>query len=328
MAGKGHGGHREPRRHPGLFWVAMLAALIALVGGSAFAYVTYAETSGPDGAVKGYFGALARSDAPAALGFGDLPPGERELLTSTVLRAQQKIAPIRHVNVVSARQAGDRATVTVKYQLAFADGAQQVADKVQVIRRGSSWRLAAAAAVTRLRLLEAGQRATVVGAAIPAGAALIFPGAVPIGFDTPFLRLAPATSSVTLSAQPTTELSVQVTAAARVAVDAALVAALGACLSGAPPVDPRCPLAAARAVPNSLRGTVEADQVDRAATLAVSAQSTGVITISGMLKVAGSYRLLNFDNQPFAQKSTVSLPLTATAFAVAPVAIDWSGEQP
>ena len=59
----GHAGTSGVHRHRGLYWSAVLLALAALVGGSAFAYRAYEQTSGPDGAVKGYFAALSRSDA-------------------------------------------------------------------------------------------------------------------------------------------------------------------------------------------------------------------------------------------------------------------------
>lgn len=318
---------RGLRRHRGLFWSAILLALAALAGGSAFAYVTYAATAGPDGAVKGYFAALARGDAPAALGFGDLPPGPHELLTSTVLRAQVKIAPIRHVEIITTDQSGDTATVSVQYHLDFTDGTRQVTDGVQVVRHKGSWRLAQTAATTQLRLLQAAQRATIVGAGIPDGVLLMFPGAVPIAFDTPYLRLSAATSSVALSAPADTDLTVQVTATGLSAVDAAVTKALRGCLAGGAQADPRCPLPARRAVPGSLHATVTAAGVLRAAALSLAASSAGVITISGKIRLTAGYTALDFDNQPVAKNGAVSLPLTATAYATDPITINWAGDQ-
>jgi hypothetical protein len=314
---------RRGRR--GLFWSAIVAALAALVGGSIFAYVTYAATAGPDGAVKGYFAALARGDAPAALGFGDLPPGPHELLSSTVLRAQRKIAPIRNVEIIATDQSGDRAKVTVQYDLAFAAATQQVADDVQVVRHKGSWRLARTAATTQLHLLQAGERAMIMGGAVPDGTTLIFPGAVPITFDTPYLRLAATTSSVPLSAPADTDLIVQVTPAGRIAADAAVATALRACLSGGAKADPRCPLPTSRAVPGSLRATVSAADVRSAAAVGLAATAHGVITVSGKIKLTGRYTALDFDNQPVAKKGAVSLPLLATAYATSPITINWGG---
>ena len=316
--------HPGPPRHRGLFWSAIVLALAALVGGSTFAYVTYAATSGPDGAVKGYFAALARGDAPAALGFGDLPSGPTELLTSSVLRAQRTLAPIRHVEVISTDETGDAATVSVRYELGFSEGAQQVDEEVPVIRRHGSWRLARTAASTQLRLQQAGDRATILGGRVPDGELLIFPGAVPVRFDSPYLRLAAATSSVELAARSQTQLTVQLTQAGRDAVRASVRAALRACLSGSATADPRCPLPASRAVPGTLRATVSAAAVSRAV-IELGQSSSGVVAISGTVKLVGRYAALDFENQPVARRGTVSLPLTATTHATDPITIDWAG---
>jgi hypothetical protein len=312
-------------RHRGLFWSAIVLALAALVGGSAFAYATYAATAGPDGAVKGYFAALARGDAPAALGFGDLPAGPTQLLTSSVLRAQRKVAPIRHVEIVSTDESGDAATVNVRYDLNFADAAQEVNEAVPVVRQKGSWRLARTAATTQLRLQQAGDRATIMGGRVPEGDLLIFPGAVPIKFDSPFLRLSAATSSVMLVAQPQTLLAVQVTEAGRSAVRTAVETALRACLAGSTSADPRCPLPTSRAVPGSLRASVTAAGVRHAAVIKLAQSASGVVAVSGTIKLAGRYTVLDFENQPVAKSGTVSVPLTATTPATDPITIDWAG---
>jgi len=318
---------RNPRRHRGLFWAAILVALSALIGGALFAYVTYEASAGPDGAVKGYFAALARSDAPAALGFGELPPGQHQLLTSTVLRAQQKIAPIRSLEIVATDESGDTATVAVRYRLAFADGTQQAAEDVKVVRHKGSWRLAQTAAATQLNLREAGERATIVGAGVPDGELLIFPGAVPITFDTPNLSLADSTSSVTLSAPAQTELTVRLSAAGSRAVDVALAAALRTCLAGDPHADPRCPLPTSRAVPGTMRATVTAALVRRAAIVSLTASAAGVLSISGKIALAGRYSALDFNNLPVAKKGRVSLSLSAFAYATDPITINWAAGQ-
>jgi hypothetical protein len=312
-------------RHRGLFWSAIVVALAALVGGSTFAYVTYAATAGPDGAVKGYFAALARSDAPAALGFGDLPPGPTQLLTSSVLRAQRKVAPIRHVEILSTDESGDTATVHVRYVLGFAEQERQVNEDVPVLRRNGSWRLVRTAASTELRLMQAGDRATIMGGRVPEGDLLIFPGAIPIKFDSPYLRLRAATSSVKLVAQPQTQLSVQLTDAGSAAVRAAVESALRACLAGSASADPRCPLPASRAIPGSLRAAVSSAGVRRAAVIQLAQSTSGVIAISGTIKLTGRYTALDFENQPVVKSGAASLPLTATTPATDPITIDWAG---
>ncbi len=111
--------------------------------------------------MTGYFAALERGDAPGALAFGDLPPGPHTLLTGTVLRAQQRIAPIHHVQVLSVRRGnGGTAVVTVHYEIDYPAGPQPVTDQVGVHRRGSSWYLDKTAVPTTIELshaLHAGQ---------------------------------------------------------------------------------------------------------------------------------------------------------------------------
>jgi hypothetical protein len=321
MAGFAEWRARPP---PGLCWSMVLLALVATVTGGVVAYVGYAATAGPDGAVKGYFDALARSDAPAALGFGDLPPGPHNLLTSTVLRDQQRLAPIRNVHIVSTERHGHTATVTVRYELRFAGGSQEVGDTATVVRRGGSWRLAAVAASTQLVLLEAADRASIVGAAVPTVAVLLFPGAAPIRFDTPFLELNPGTSNVRLADHGQTNIDVQVSQRGQVAMTAALAAALKSCLLGAPSADPRCPLPSAWAVPGSLRATL-ADPLDARTVLSVTPDAHGVIQATAKVKVTGRYTDLDFDNLPVARKATVVLPVRATAYAVEPIVLTWVG---
>jgi len=299
-------------------------ALAALVGGGAVAYVTYAATAGADGAVRGYFAALQRADAPAALGFGDLPSGPTELLTSTVLRTQRTLAPIRHVQIISTDEYGDSAVVHVRYELEFAAGTRVVSEDVPVIRRNGSWHVAHTAATTRLHLQQAADRATILGGRIPDGDLLIFPGAVPIKFDSPYLTLNAATSSVSLAAPGQTDLRVQLTPAGAGAVLAAAERALRACLAASTHPDPRCPLPDSRAVPGTVRATLSAVDVKRAAVIKLAASSTGVVNLSGTLKLTGRYTLLDFENQPAAKNGTVSLSLTATAYANDPVVIAWA----
>jgi hypothetical protein len=318
---------RMRRHRRGLFWSAVLAAVVALVGGSAFAYGSYAATAGPDGAVKGYFAALARGSAPAALGFGDLPPGPHELLTSRVLRLQRAIAPIRHVHVVDTRRDGDTATVSVRYDLVFADGLRPMSDDVRVLRHKGSWRLARTAASTELNLLAARDRATILGGAVPDGTVLVFPGAVPITFDTPYLQLAPSGRSVALAAPADTQLNVQVTAAGRTAAQTAVVAALRNCLAGGARADPRCPVPSEQTVPGSLRASLPAADVRPAVTVAPGTSSRGVITISGRLELVARYTALDFENQPVRKAGRVTLPLRADAYASAPLTVTWTEDE-
>lgn len=316
-----------PRRHRGLFAAAFAVAVAALVGGSVMAVRAYRATASPAAAVTGYFAALQRADAPAALGFGELPPGPRSLLTSPVLAAQQRIAPIRAVSVVSVDQTGSTATVAVTYTLGFAGGTRTVQDRVPVIYRGHAWRLTRTAALTQLHLAEAVDRASILGAGVPDGAVLLFPGAVPIGFDTPYLQLDAASSIVTLSGSRATDPSVQLSAPGRTAMLAAVATALRACLGAAGTPDPRCPVPSDRYVPGSLRGSFSGADLARLS-LGVTADPAGVVRIGGApLPVTGTYQVLDFNNQPLPGSGTVALPLSATSYAVAPITVNWAGPQ-
>lgn len=315
---------REPR-HRGLFWTAVAVCLALVVTGGVMAFVAYESTSGPGGAVKGYFAALSRSDAPAALAFGTVPDGPHTLLTRTVLREQQRLAPIREVEVLATERNGNRATVTVQYRLEFADGAQQAVDAVRVVKKGRSWRLARTAVATRLHVNEAANRATILGGGVPADRVLMFPGAVPISFDSPYLALSPATSSVRLSDPIDTQLDVEVTPAGREAVKKAMTAELRTCYSGAASAHPLCPLPSQQYVPGSIRGTVRTSSLTNISTR-LDDDPDGVIVITVKdFTVRGTYQKLDFNNIARAGTGVLKIRVAATAYAVPPLVVTWGG---
>ena len=316
--------HSErPARRRAVVRLVAACAVVAVGWGAVIAFTGYQQTAGPDGAVKGYFAALARGDAPAALGFGAPPEGAHPLLTSTVLKQQLAIAPIRDVTVVDTVTHGSAATVTVQYGLGFRDDPVEVTERVAVLRHGGAWRLAATAATTSLDLTGALERATVAGGAVPDNPAAIFPGALPVTFDTPYLQLAPSTRYVRLSAPADTTVAVQVSPAGRAVIVPVLAKMLSACLRPGP-VDPRCPLPSDRIVPGTLHATLSKNAL---AHLQVQVQTdqAGVIAVSVPdLSVHASYQQLDFDNQPFPMSGPVTLQVAATTYAVAPVRLNWS----
>lgn len=305
-------------RHRLGYWSAVVVALAAVAAGVVIAVNGY-SASGPDAAVSGYFAALQRADAPAALGYGTLPAGPRTLLTSAVLREQRKIAPIGDVRVRTIARQGGTATVAVSYTVGFAGQPQVVTDRVQVHRDGHDWRLGRTAADVGVSLHQAADRAAILGAQLPHGAVAMFPGALPVAFDTPDLRLDPAASVVTLSGRSALAPQVELTGAGRNAVAAAVRSALRTCLSAA--AGPRCPVPSDRYVPGSIRGTLSSLGH---LTLSVDDDRQGVVDVSGSARVgSASYRALDFDNQPVAHTGTVTLPLVAKV----PVrgALIWTG---
>jgi hypothetical protein len=280
------------------------------------------NSSGPDGVVKSYFAALRRSDAPAALSYGDIPSGPHDLLTSTVLAEQQRIAPIHHVGVVSVERHGDRATVNVRYELAYPDGSLQQTAAVPVHRDGGSWRLDAVATSITLSLPQARDRATLLGAHVPTTRTALFPGAVPIRFDTAYLALDPQHSSVRLAPQPTLAVGVEVTAAAKRAIGGALTKSVEACLAR-PSARSACPLPDSRAVPGTVTGELTGS-VQREATYRVSPDPVGRIVVGGHVRFTGSYSALDFSNLPAKRTGEFTLPLKCSVYAVAPAHILWS----
>ncbi|HLY33187.1 MAG TPA: hypothetical protein VKQ07_01515 [Jatrophihabitantaceae bacterium] len=309
-------------RHRGAFWTSVAIGAALFVGGAGVAYVGYEHTAGPAGAVKGYFTALEHSDAKIALAYGDLPAdGSRVLLTSTVLREQQHIAPISDVQASTLRQSGNTATVRVTYDLGFSTGRLAVSDTVSTVRRGGSWHLERAAALTRLFVLQAGNRATIVGAPIPDGPLLVFPGAAPIRLDSPYLQVDADTSTISLSSNVDTSISVEVSDAGRIAARAALSSALRSCVTLGAHADPRCPIPA-RTVPGTLHAALAANVVNSIG-IVVTPDNDGVLQMTGTIKLNGRYDGLDFNNVASTHRGTFTLQVNALAFAQNPIVLRW-----
>ncbi len=305
----------------GLYWAGVLVAVALLAVGVLVAVLGYARTAGPDGAVRGYFAALARSDAPAALAFGDVPPGPHTLLTTTVLRDQQRIAPLRQFKIASTDRQGSTAIVAVTYTLAFPGQPVPVDVEVGVHQAGGDWRLNRVAVPTTLEVSEAVQRESIVGANIPAGQTLLFPGALPIRFDTPYLQLAPLSDSVSFAALEATPVVVTPTPAARTAMARAIRAKLVACLA-APSPDVTCPLPDERCVPGSVRGSVTGGVVTSGVEV-VPGDPVGALNYRSTVAVTGTYRRLNFHNRAVLSRGPIMLAVHAAAYAMAPLQVRW-----
>jgi hypothetical protein len=292
----------------------MVLATTVVVAGAAYSYVQYRKTSGPDGAVEGYFAALARGDASAALAFGDVPAGPTALLTDEVLAEQQRIAALREVSILDVAEHGDVADVHYGYVLAFARAPQPVTGTMRVVRGGSGWRLARTAVPTTISMDQAADRFTFAGTTVPDGRTLLFPGAVPVRFDNPYLQLDPATSSVGFAGPARVDVRVEPTPAARAALTRQLTSRLTTCVSAARP-DPQCPLPTPRTVPGSLHGRIASPSY----TFRVSSAAAGAITVTGTAIFVGRYRSLTYDNVARSVRARVPLPVDAMAYPVAPL---------
>ena len=240
-----------------------------------------------------------------------------------MLRAQQQVGRIGPVSVVAVDQAARTAVVSVHYSITFASGTGVVDDHLTLTEHGRSWRLTQTAVPVDLTLPTAQHRASVAGAVIPAGRPLVFPGAVPIAFDTPALQLSDAGRIAHFDDAKRPALGVTVSPAGRAVVSDAVVTALRACLTSPDP-DPLCPIpTGGRAVPGTVHGAAtDAVLADLAVT--VASDANGRLVVTGHVPVTGSYAELTFDNQR-ATRQVISYPLAirAHASAVTPDDIVW-----
>jgi hypothetical protein len=306
-----------------LYWAGVVAGVALVAVGSTVAVLSYADNAGPAGVVRSYFAALADGDAAQALAFGDVPSGPHTLLTAEVLQAQQRIAPLRDVRVGAPRRAGNTARVPVRYTLAYPGSPQRIDSTVGLHRAGGDWRLDRVAVPASLELDRAHDRAGIVGTALPEGDTLLFPGAVPITFDSPYLQLDPATAGVGFGTDASVRVSVELSRAGRSAVTRALLAALRSCLSAGGD-DSACPLPTDRYVPGSVRGPVDPAQL-RDLTMSLDGDA-GQLDITGSVPVeATAFQRLSFTNEAVNGKGHLVLDVHARAFAVAPIRISWVG---
>jgi hypothetical protein len=304
----------------------VVIAVVALVGGVVLAATATPKRAGPAAVVLGYFAALQRADAGAALGYGPVPRGSRQLLTPAVLAEQQRVAPLSDVTVMSVRTKAARAVVRVQYLLSFDTGQRLVATRLRLHRSGT-WRLRQTAVRTRLRVAPAGERATLAGAAVPHGPVLLFPGAAPIRFDTIELAVAPS-EGVTFGAHRPTVVRPVVSRTGRLAAVGTVSAALHRCL--APPHRPKarpspaCPLPAGRYLPGSVRGK-PLTGLGKHLHVRLTSSPAGVLEVSGQVAVLARYQRLTFHNQVVAGHGRVRLPVRARGYAVAPLRLRWTG---
>ena len=318
---------RWPRsRRPGAFWLASLVCLLVFAGATLYAVVDYLSSSGPDGAVHDYFAALQRGDAARALSFGPVPAGPHGYLSAQVLREQLSVAGISGIDTVVSQRQGDRASVRVSYLLSFASGPQQVQDSVDVLNVHGSWRLQRTAVRAVVSLSQAGNRASLAGSALPGAQIVLFPGALPLSFDTPTLEVDPTSTVVRFSGANLSNLPVRVSAAGRRLVGTAVDTAVRGCLDHVP-ADALCPVPSdpashTRAVPGSLRGTLVPGSLSSDPSVAAGAD--GQLHIAGSFQVHGSYQSLDFNNQIAEKSGTIAVDFGAHCYATSPRAIDWN----
>ena len=297
-----------------------LVAVLALVGGIAFAVTALTKVTSPRSTVADYFAALRRADAPGALSLGPRLSGDTRLLTSAVLREQQQLGPISGVRVGDTTENGSRATVAVSYSVGGVAPTTRN-ETVVLHRKGNGWELDRSSSLVRVHLRNAAHRTTLAGSAVPSTPVHVFPGVLPLRFDTAALQLDPKAPTITLSADADLNVAVVLSAAGRRARAAPLDSAVAACLRKPAP----CLLeaTATRTVPGSLRGTVSAPPSADPPQLVLSTDADGLVRASGTFKADAQWTVLDFENQPEQRHGTVSVDYRARLFVSEPGTIVW-----
>ena len=320
-AGTAPARHRSlPSRRRGLFWAGVLVALVAVVGGTLITVTAWTSESAPETTAVAYFQALGRGDAPAALGLGDVPPGVHTYLTREVLQAGLKIARISDVRVLSVTRTGRTARVTLQYQLNYSTGSPAtVTDAVTTVRHGRGWRLTRTAVPVRLDAQAAGARMNIAGAPVPTASVLFFPGALPVGLDTPNLEVNQLV--VHLNGAVPNIVAPKVSSTGQEVIGSAVGAAVRSCLTGNAagpcpvPTDPRV-------VPGSVRGAVTGDLADQLS-ISIQPDANGLLAVTGVVDVKGTYKRLDFNNQPVTKTGPVELMINARCYASNPGKLVW-----
>jgi hypothetical protein len=304
--------HRMP-------WFALAMAVLVLLGGASVATGAVLSGGSPETVVRGYFAALADGDAAGALGYGQVPPGRHTLLTPAVLAAQNSFGQVQDLAIRHVVVAGSTAEVDVRYTVALRTGPVRVSDAVHLVRRDSGWRLLRSAVPVRLAAGNGRELASIAGAALPGGRVLMFPGAVPVGFDTPNLLLAAGSRVLRFADSGYLNVGAAVSPAGRRAIVPALIAALRACLAGRAAAEELCPLPdSAAGVPGSLRGRVFGEP-----TLTLRVQSAdGRIDIRADVPVYAAYQQLD-DNNLASSQSVETASVSAFCYASSPAAVSW-----
>jgi hypothetical protein len=289
-------------------------ALLVTVAGALIAVSGSGSTArGPAAVVLRYFADLQRGDAAAAVAAGRLPAGRRTFLTDQVLAEQQGIAVIRSVAVTHLTQRGRHAVVRVRYGL----GPRTVHAAIRLHQRDGRWLLDRVAVPVIVHVAPARNRAVLAGRPVPDGPVLLFPGAVPVTFDTAFVTSDAA--SVGFASAPDIRVRAGVSRRGRHAAVAALEQALRDCLVTPAP---DCPQPEGRVVPGTVRsGLLSQPRGHVRVTLAPS--PAGVVDLRERVRAQLQFHRLDFRDRPHSVSGTFALLMHARAYATAPLHVVW-----
>jgi hypothetical protein len=314
---------------------ALLSAVLAVALGL-FAADRYATRSGPESVARGFFQALADGDAPAALAFAADPP-RGPWLTGVVLRQQLLVAPLTDISILRTTRLGATTAVRIDYRLHYASGTRSVSDTVQLVRRGSSWRLSRVAGTVRVTAGSPGaDRLRLAGRRLPAAPVTLFPGALPLAADPPALQVLVTgdTSAGDQGAgdQPVVRLTgtplvararVSISPALRSQVEQAVDRLLAGCLA-ARSNDPLCPVpGSGRPIPGTLHGSAPSIGTASPA-ITLERGSSGLVRVRARLQVQGSWKAWDFENQVVPRRGTATVDVTARLALSRPTEAFWS----
>jgi hypothetical protein len=314
------------RKGRALLLVGAGTCLVIAVALASVAAVQFSASRNPSSVAKRYFAAVASGDAAAALAFASAPPtaDTGPFLTAAVLAQQRKVAPISGISVSDTVISGSSATVSVHYTLTFPDGPKSRTDRVQLVKRGSSWRLDRVGGVVSLGASAAGSdRLTFVGRPIPPVPVQLFPGAVPVATDSPSVLVSddPAvslgTTTSVIALRPT------LSDAARQLASDGVETALRKCLA-VTSTDPLCPMIeGGRPVPGSLHGTLTKKIAASDPTVTLASAGKGIIAINVEASVKASWKVWDFNNQQVARSESTTVTIVATSSVDSPQTVEW-----
>ncbi|MFT3971352.1 MAG: hypothetical protein QM695_14005 [Micropruina sp.] len=173
-----------PARRPRTRWIAAVAFLVVagLIAGIAWLLRPQPAASGvpsatPQQAVTGFLDALVAADADRALEYALNRPADTRLLTTEMLAASQRAAPLSVVTVPEV-QGGD--AVSVPAEVKFGDKAVTI--NVAASRTEAGWRIAQVTSTIDPGPLPSELGATLNGQPLPDPAHLeVFPGTYVFG---------------------------------------------------------------------------------------------------------------------------------------------------
>jgi hypothetical protein len=166
-------------------------------------------------------------------------------------------------------------------------------------------------------------RLTFAGRPLPVEEVRVFPGALPLGTDSPAVRPNGQQLTRLIDDGQHRDLSVSISDEAKATLRQSLNRALARCLTGASK-DPNCPQpAGTRPIPGSLRGSENTAGSDPPSFDLTSA-ADGRIEVTDNVSVTGSWRMWDFNNQSIKRSGQADVRVQALASVADLSTIFWA----